>query len=134
MESSIFPEVLLGNIDKFPGWTWHDKEGLLVSAGLVPVWKGLADGWSIVSHRLRQHPEKREILANIRYSLVEMARIFQYRRVQVDVKKDFREGHAFVKLLGFRPEGDMEQYGPQGETMTKYVWLMKEHPWQSGQS
>ena len=128
VESTFLPEPFKKALEDAPAFTWATEEGeVLVCAGLVPIWKGLFEAWAVVSQRLIDHPEKFYILQNIYHTLVEFIDILGIRRIQADVVTSMRESHAFLYHLHFKPESELFQYGPNGESMTRFVWLAKDH-------
>ena len=113
---------------KHPSCTFYGGNGdPLCCGGFVPMWSGLGITWAFVSARLAHSPYRKDILANVKQWHKDMALVFKLRRLQSDVTTGFRKGRALVLLLGYKPESEMVDYGPKGETMTRYVWLAKEH-------
>lgn len=93
-------------------------DGVLVGAGgVINLWKDVAEGWTIISERLRSQP----------IALVKAFKAFfnencpVYRRIQITVVEGFEKAEAFAEYLGFTSEGRMLYYSPTGETHTRYA-------------
>jgi len=59
----------------------------------------------------------------VRRLLRELAVLGNYRRVQCHVAPDFPEAVRLVEWLGFKYESTAEKYGPQGQTLLRYVYF-----------
>jgi len=113
--------------ERNPSSTFHTGDGeVLFCMGFSPQWQGLWLTWALVSCRLADSPHKREVLRAVRLYHKQMAMLLKARRFHTDVKSDFRPGHALVKLLGYKKYGELEDYGPEGETMTQYALRAKD--------
>lgn len=94
----------------------HDEKVIGIG-GMSPLWEGVADGWSIVTPWLIDHP----------IAMTKAFRIFinqystKFKRVQITVEEGFEQGRAFAEFLGFTPEGRMEYYSPDGKTHIRYA-------------
>ena len=111
-----------------PSFTWTDPHGVVICCGgHISLWEGMAVTWAVVSPALTMSPYKREFIELFYLNHTSMAKIFGIRRFQADVRADFAAGKRLVEMLGYKYECDMEDYGPDGETMSQYRWLAKEH-------
>jgi len=46
------------------------------------------------------------------------------KRIQTNVKADFKLGHRFAEWLGFEKEGLMKYYGPDGSNYIRYARIV----------
>lgn len=128
VEGGDLPPRLIAELENHPSWTWTDSKGVvLLCGGYVPVWAGLAESWAMVSRELADSLDKKAILQSVYESHQQISIALRYRRIQADVRTGWRQGAALVKFLGYYKECDMTDYGPRGETTSKWVWLAKEH-------
>ena len=82
----------------------------LCSGGIVPLWNGVAEGWSIASKRISTNKIKSSRLIKKRMDILCAAnRIW---RVQTAVKANFKTGLRFAEFLEYKKEGLMVGYGP----------------------
>jgi hypothetical protein len=87
----------------------------MIMAGTSIFWKGRAFGWAIVSKLAGPHmkvitKEVRKFLDNS-----------DIRRIETAVDCRFEAGHRWASLLGFKFEGKMEAWGPQGNDFDLYA-------------
>lgn len=105
-----------------PALTICDDAGTPLGAGgLVPLWRGVAQGWLFASDRLREHPAvlHRTVLRALRLSEDALG----LHRVQITVHEDFYLSSLWVGRLGFACEGAMPGFGPNGDTYYRYARL-----------
>lgn len=102
-----------------PAWTVLYDGRIVCCYGIAPVVKGCGEAWMMMSDEAKARP-----LVVLRTA----KRIFQtiftsgtYRRIQAMVLADDRQHRNWVEHLGFKVEGVMEKYGPNGETFLRYV-------------
>ena len=82
----------------------------ILSGGIIPLWNGVAEGWSIASKRISTNKIKSSRLIKKRMDILCAAnRIW---RVQTTVKANFKTGLRFAEFLGYKNEGLMRAYGP----------------------
>lgn len=97
-----------------------EHEGVPIAcAGLVLHWRGLASAWALFADEARRHslPLHRAVLRG----LDTLTRQHGLRRVEATTREDYVTGQAWLERLGFRLEGRMPHYGPDGETHLRYV-------------
>ncbi len=80
--------------------------------GITPIWKGVAEVWSMTSERVRECP--------IAFHRLVLSMIDQYQhtlglhRVYMHVKFGFHEGVRWANALGFKCEGLMKKMAQDG--------------------
>ncbi len=109
-----------------PAWTLLRDERPVFSGGIVILWNGVGEAWTLMSERVREYPLA--VVKTIRFCIDEAVRSYQLRRVQATVKKHDDRAIALLHAVGFKIEGLMEQYGPDGED---YYMVRRLIPWKS---
>lgn len=86
------------------------KDGSPIAcAGLIPLWHGRASAWALIGNRVDRY-DMIWIHRRVRFFLDMIQRDQLYRRIEATVLNSFDEGHRWVRLLGFEPEGLMRCY------------------------
>jgi hypothetical protein len=103
-----------------PAFTLIDLDGTPLGAGgLVPLWRGVAQGWIFASDRLRRHPVT--LHRTVQHGLALAEAGLALHRIQITVHEDFAASRRWVERLGFRFEGRMPGYGPNRDTYLRYA-------------
>ena len=103
-----------------PAFTAEFEGKIVGVGGMVILWEGVGEMWLMLTADC-----KREgvfgIMAYeaIKKKVDELIENHKMRRVQCTVRLDFEKAKRMVEALGFRPEGIMQSYCPDGED----VWL-----------
>lgn len=92
----------------------HDGE-ILAIALCAPLWEGRAEATMLISKDAGKH------FKFIHKRIVEIMDNLDYRRYEATVDIGFKEGHRWMKLLGFEIEGYMRKYRPDGADMVLYA-------------
>lgn len=95
---------------------WQDGV-CLGAAGVLPVWKERAYAWALLS--VYAAPHLMAITRKVRY----VVQTFPANRVEMVVRTEFKEGHRWARVLGFRqetPDG-MPGYFEDGGSATLYA-------------
>ena len=100
--------------------TGFRDESPIIVVGIIPMWHGRALGWALFSAGLN-----RSDLLFIHRAVVEKLDLFQrdpaFKRIEATVRETFIQGHRWVRLMGFRPEGLMRNYDPDGHDNRLYA-------------
>lgn len=98
-----------------PCFTAMDSDGLIACAGIIHQWEGRALAWALLAHDARRAmlPLTRGIGAFLRGCGV--------RRVETAVDCQFEAAQRWASLLGFRAEGKMLAYTPEGRDCYLYA-------------
>ena len=92
-------------------------DGVVVAiGGVVPLNKGSAEGFVVLSETAKKHP--RTLVSWMRTYLNAVQFVHGFHRIQTLVVEDFERGHRFIGKLGFKAEGTLEAYG---EDRTNFV-------------
>lgn len=80
-------------------------------AGALEFIPGVLVAWSLLSDKIKECPIgfHRAMLYLIDFYLEA-----GYRRIQITVRQDYEMGWRWAKTLGFKCEGIMRKYGPDG--------------------
>ena len=91
----------------------------ICSAGIVPMWQGVFEGWFIGSNKIWDHP----VLAarTIKKGMKQLYQDNNITRLQTAVRADFPMGIKFAKWLGFEDEGLMKKYDMEGKDFYRYA-------------
>lgn len=91
----------------------------ICSAGIVPMWQGVFEGWFIGSNKIWDHP----VLAAraIKKGMKQLYQDNNITRLQTAVRADFPMGIKFAKWLGFEDEGLMKKYDMEGKDFYRYA-------------
>ena len=106
-----------------PAYTGRINDRIVGCGGLVLfAWPGVAEAWVIAStyateHALSWHKTFQSMLPR-------MIEQYALRRVQAEVQADFTRGIRWIEALGFKSEGAMPLFGPNGETFVRYAYLV----------
>jgi RimJ/RimL family protein N-acetyltransferase len=100
-------------------------DGLLVGVGgMVLHWEGMAEFWLILTDQCRKDGvygilALSAIKEKVEY-LIESNNII---RAQATVRTDFPEAVKMIEYLGFKNEGLMKHYAPDGHDVIRYARL-----------
>ena len=104
---------MFANYKNAVGYTaFHD--GTIVALGGVHImWEGVAEGWFIMSKNAYQLPiSMARATANLIDSFYNDNKLV---RIQASVNVNDNKSISFAIWLGFKEEGVMKQYGPNGD-------------------
>lgn len=102
---------------------WCD-EMYICSGGAVLPWKGVGDGWMIMGKEPLENHGK-ALLKNGRLVLKILHDHFGVERAQCAVQVEQDKWIRFSEALGFKTEGLMSKYGPDGKDylmMARVEW------------
>lgn len=106
-------------------WTVLAAGQVVASGGVLYYWKGVGEGWMLVTKRANNYPLA--VVKMMRKGLEEAAREMKLRRIQATVKCEDPQALRLAKMLGFRVEGRMSKYGPDGKD---YYMIGRVNGWQ----
>ena len=106
-------------------FTAIDEEGMLVcSAGIFDVWKGVGEAWLVGSSILNERGITLTRIISRRFKII--IKTQKYKRIQCVVHNEWTISQKFVELLGFKNEGLMRKYGPDGWDYVRYALIIGE--------
>jgi hypothetical protein len=96
-------------------WTAEDNGEVLAIAGLAVQWENRAIAWSLVSANAGKR------FVKIHAAAKRFLDAAPFRRIEANVDVGFTEGMRWMDLLGFKYEGLMAAYRPDGADMLLYA-------------
>lgn len=84
-------------------------------AGVSPHWEDRFEAFLMMSRHAGR------CMTSIHKWAIGFLDDFPSRRIETPVDVGFKEGHRWVKMLGFEPEGYMKCYRPDGADMILYA-------------
>jgi hypothetical protein len=102
-----------------PAWSVFDSDGKFLGAGgLGFYWRGVAEGWLILSRATDRFPVS---LHKIVRTMIDRAfATHNLKRLQVSVPISATRSVRWIERLGFQREGEMRCYGPDGSDFRLY--------------
>ena len=99
------------------GWvrTGIFEDEVMFVFGVFPHWENRFEGFLLLSRNAGR------CMVAIHKEVLRFMNSIQTRRLETTVDVDFKEGHRWVKMLGFQPEGYMKHYRPDGADMVLYA-------------
>ena len=99
-----------------PAFTARAPDGDIVfMIGVHRIWPGVGEFWCVAAPGISQHPH---VLVTGRELFLRLSA--GHVRVQATVNHKHEEGVRLVEHFGFRPEGLMRRYGPNGNDFIMY--------------
>lgn len=99
-------------------WSAMLRDRPVACAGILPQWPGRAIAWALLTRELgpRQFLRAHHKVA----AVLRAAHAAGIRRIETTVDAGFNAGHRWARALGFRPEGLMRAYSPDGRDHLLY--------------
>jgi len=94
-----------------PAVTAIADEKIVACGGIEVVWPGVAEAWCLFPHAM-SHCEM--LPRHAKRILQQWIEDYQLVRVQAPLRADFQTGIRFAEWLGFRCEGRLRRYHPDG--------------------
>lgn len=91
----------MGNINEY-----------ICCGGFLMYWPGVMEGWMITSDKLPRFGK--EVTVRVIRKIEEVEKMFSLRRLQMTVRADFEIGQNWAAKLGFKREGILKKFGPEG--------------------
>jgi hypothetical protein len=88
-------------------------------AGIAVMWPGVAEAWAVLTAVGRAHPAF--VHRAVARTLRGLVRQLGLRRLQASVDASNPVALRWAEVLGFRPEGVMRAYGPQGQDFVRFA-------------
>ena len=106
------------------GLSWSvDIDGTIVaSAGLVPLWAGVAEAWMIAGDDVEKHRIK--LARKMCVTFDEVMRQQGFYRAQANLHCGFERAIRLAEWLGFENEGLMRRFGIEGADYFRYARVL----------
>jgi len=114
LDNAIDPQAktVPQNILTQPAFTglWEGK--IMGVGGINWYWEGVGEGWIILTKNTQDNPmgSYRTIKMLFKSVLKE-----DFQRIQAVVRTDWKQANKMVKKLGFKKEGKLRKYCPNGD-------------------
>ena len=99
----------------------YDKP--IAAGGVFHLWDGVAEGWVLATKDIYKYPIF--CAKHIKQRTEIILKANKIKRIQTSVKADCDVALRFAKWLGFKKEGLMESYGPDGSDFVRFARIMK---------
>jgi len=103
-------------------WSMEIDGTIVASAGLVPLWAGVAEAWMIAGDDLGKHRIKAS--RKIRIMLDDEMRQQEFYRAQSNIHCGFERAIRLAEWLGFENEGLMRRFGIEGADYFRYARVL----------
>lgn len=101
-----------------PAFTWRRDGHVMGCAGIGILWKGVGEGWMILDKEAGKYPFTMHKLIIRGVEMVEND--FGFHRISVSVRSGDIRSVKWIVRVGFRFEGHMPGYGPDGTDFVRY--------------
>jgi hypothetical protein len=102
-------------------YTLMNDGKVVACAGVIEWWTGRGEGWMFIGPHTFQ-----ELLFFYR-AVKRFFAACPFRRVEAVVEVDFPEAHQWVLNFGFKFEGRLSRYAPDGDDMSLYAFIRESH-------
>lgn len=105
-------------------WSAEIDGKVVASAGLVPLWPGVAEAWMIPSDKVDRHRIK--VARQIRVMFEDVMRRRGIYRAQANLHHNFEKAIRLAEWLGFENEGLMRRFGVEGGDYYRFAKVFDE--------
>lgn len=102
-------------------WTGMENDRVVGCAGFLPVWQGRVQAWAIFGKMTKRYWP--QVVRKIQSEMA-VLKSKGVRRVEATVATNFGQGCRLAFLLGFKVEGEMKSYAPDGSNHFLYAKVL----------
>ena len=84
-------------------------------AGIFKHWEGRGEAWALFDSSIRTH------FIGITRAILRALSVTDFRRVEANVRHDFKAAHEWMLYLGFTWEGTMKNFGIDGMDYDRFA-------------
>jgi ribosomal protein S18 acetylase RimI-like enzyme len=107
---------LMASLEDVPSFSVMNGDTVLGCAGISPMWRGRGLAWAYISSDAGEH------FMFIHRATARFLDAQTDRRIEMAVDVDFKEGHRWAQMLGFKLEAErMRGYLPSGGDCSLYA-------------
>jgi RimJ/RimL family protein N-acetyltransferase len=106
------PEAIANQANLGPAVTAFCGFQPVACFGFVPIWSGVGEAWLIADDKARAKPIGMTKVARLFFDILPIS--YELHRVQIAVRTSDTRAHKWALFLGFKEEGIMRRYGPDG--------------------
>lgn len=110
----MLSDEFLLELQELDGYTAFVGDEPVACAGTMHAWEGRHMAWSFISEKAGPH------MLGITRAVMRYLELKRFRRVEAYVDPDFEAGHRWIKRLGFKREGLLEAFLPDGRSQVLY--------------
>lgn len=96
-------------------YTLLDGETVIICAGAVEMWADRAMMWALLSKDAGQH------MRHVHRAVSGFLAQCKWRRMEAYADSEFCQGNRWLAMLGFKHEGKMRAFGPDGRDFELYA-------------
>ena len=97
-----------------PAFTGIEGDQIIGCVGLIVLWPGVAEAWAVSTPLW---PSKaKSVHKAITHGIKEMSATLGLWRIQTAIHSEHEVSHRWLMRMGFKDEGTMPGYGPDGAT------------------
>jgi len=101
-----------------PAFTLFKDDKVVAIGGVAKLWNGVGEAWALPGNGMKNPLLFHKTILRMLDTIQEAE---GFHRIQAIVFEDHPKGHKWVKALGFKSEGIMVAYGPNGENVVRYA-------------
>lgn len=99
-----------------PAFTGLDDDyNVICCLGVVKQWDHRGLAWGLIGENAGDH------FVAIHRAVRRFLDLQDLRRIEAAVSTEFQQGHRWIQMLGFKYEGTMQSYTPQGDDCDLYA-------------
>ncbi len=100
-------------------WTIYEEDKIYAVFGITFMWEGVAEGWAILTYDIYKF--KVMLHKRVKNAISYYINAMKIRRLQATVKYDYVAGIRWIESFGFKREGLMQGFGPEGSDYYLYA-------------
>jgi len=116
------PEIIAKQLLDGKAFTGVCEKGLIACAGVLPLWRGVAEAWCVGSPLIEHF--KFSFPKVVHRKITEMINYYGLDRLQTIVDREFITSIKWLERMGFQYEGEMPKY-IAGRTYWRYAWIRR---------
>jgi GNAT superfamily N-acetyltransferase len=102
-------------LEQSDAWTGEEGGRVIGCAGVAEVWQGRGIAWALIAKDAGSR------FVAIHRAVARYLSLTSLRRVEAWVDVEFPEAHRWMEMLGFRREGRMARFTPDGRDADLYA-------------
>ena len=108
---------------KGTAFTGFSEGEIIGCAGIIPIWPGVGHAWVTMGTNYKKH--RIWVHKNVVNFMDKIIDGMELHRVQANVVCEFIPGVQWLERMGFKLEGKMSKYGPDGEDHYLYARIIE---------
>ena len=100
-------------------YTAIEKGQIVIIAGIIPIWQGVAESFLIPSQLLQKY--RIECIKNIKLNQESIRQKLNLHRLQTTVPSNLHQAIRWLEWLGYKRESTLRMWGPDKLDHYRYV-------------